>query len=659
MDRKVPLIWFLFLFIIQASFAEVTIFLKNGDRISGKWQGGNNQKIHLNVDNQHIHFQVTTIESIVFNSTDVSAIARRYLRNGDLFNQRGLIQEAKSLYQKALEESPSFSTPYFRLAEVANREDNFDLALNYAQFACLADKPQFEIAELLNELGTQFIQTDSVEKATTAYGLILEHFSDYPSREKLAYSTGILLAENSVTPKKALELLQMAVNEYPHNTNFERVSYLIGDLQGKNDQAELAVETLTNFMLTYPDSQWISEAQLARGSALLTLNQNQEAISDFTDVIETSSNTELRREARKRRDASAWSVYRVSEGLPSNQVQAIAIDNNIIWVGTSKGLMQINLNDQSWQKNSENINRINNMFDRGPINVRALDATEKGVWIGTMNHGLIYYDKLTQATTNYTVSDGLPHKLVYDVEMDELNDELWVGTFSGLARYRRSIDTWVSYNREEHDLPADDIVTLTVTPVTVWVGTSQSGLAYYSRTEDIWRRYGTFDGLDRIVGKSIISFDSTENRIFFTWYNRQREGNGYVEADLRGFNSVTETVISGTASSLDNIHIAVSDNSLWIATNEDVYKRTRYSGEWDQIAYPANRLGKIKINCIELGNGIAWIGTTNGLAQLNTRSLTIGQLNSVGRPTENFETISDENSVSPNFSPQGVENQNE
>ena len=104
MDRKVPLIWFLFLFIIQASFAEVTIFLKNGDRISGKWQGGNNQKIHLNVDNQHIHFQVTTIESIVFNSTDVSAIARRYLRNGDLFNQRGLIQEAKSLYQKALEE---------------------------------------------------------------------------------------------------------------------------------------------------------------------------------------------------------------------------------------------------------------------------------------------------------------------------------------------------------------------------------------------------------------------------------------------------------------------------------------------------------------------------------------------------------------------------
>ena len=183
-----------------------------------------------------------------------------------------------------------------------------------------------------------------------------------------------------------------------------------------------------------------------------------------------------------------------------------------------------------------------------------------------MNHGLIYYDKIDQTSINYTVSDGLPHKLVYDIQADELNDEVWVGTFSGVARYRRAIDTWVQYNREENDLPADDIVALAVTPITVWVGTSQSGLAYYSRTEDLWRNYGTFEGLEQIVGKSIVSFDTTVDGVFFTWYNRQRQLNGYTEADLRGFESVSEEVSRGTTGPLENIQIAVSDNELWLIT---------------------------------------------------------------------------------------------
>ena len=665
MGKRLFFVWFSFLFITQPILAQVSIFFKNGDNISGEWIGGDNQKIYLKIDNQEVRFQVSTIESILFKTSEINANARKYLKNGDLFNQRGLTQEAKSLYQKSLEESPNFSKAYFRLAEIAYRENNIDSALDYIKFACLTDNPESNIAQLLNELGNQFVESASLMKATTAYGLILKHFPDYPSHKNLSYSTGFLLGQDSSQAEKALEFLQLAMDKYPNHKNFERASYLVGDLQCKSGQPDLAVLTLTDFILSYPDSPWLSEAYLARGSAFIVLNQNQKAIYDFNYVIENSKNLELRREARNRRDGSAWSVYKVSEGLPSNQVQAIAIDNDVVWVGTSKGLAYIDLSSQVGQNNIEVSEEINNMFDRGPINVRALEATKEGVWVGTMNHGLIYYDKETQTSMNYTVSDGLPHKLVYDIEMDELNNELWVGTFSGLARYRQSINTWVVYNREEHDLPGDDIVTLAVTPVTVWIGTSQSGLAYYSRTEDMWRRYGVLDGLDRIVGKSIISFDTTEDRIFFTWYNRQRQSNGYVEADLRGFNSIPETVISGTASSLDNIHIVASDNSLWIATNEDIYKRSRYSGEWDQIAYPVNRTGKIQINCIELNNDVAWVGTTNGLAQLSTLTLTDNQPDSVSQPTENNEfnpEKNDGNSVLPNlpnFLPQGVGNQNE
>ena len=203
-------------------------------------------------------------------------------------------------------------------------------------------------------------------------------------------------------------------------------------------------------------------------------------------------------------------------------------------------------------------------------------------------------------------------------------------------------------------MPADDIVALAVTPITVWVGTSQSGLAYYSRTEDLWRNYGTFEGLEQIVGKSIVSFDTTVDGVFFTWYNRQRQLNGYTEADLRGFESVSEEVSRGTTGPLENIQIAVSDNELWLITNEDVYKRGRYSGKWDQIAYPTDRLGSITVNCIKLGDGVAWIGTSNGLAQLNIQALTVDQLETSSQSEGEVVPVPEEN-----FLPEGIETQNE
>ena len=657
MNRRFKQISFLTIFIAHLSLAQVdvVVFMKNGDRISGQWRGGGEREIHLQVGNQRMNFQVSEVESVAFAADSVSVAAHRYLRNADVFYQRGLLQEAKSLYQKVLEESPMFSTPYYRLAQIVHGDGDVDTALGYLKFACLTDDPKPEIAQLLQKLGTQYLQNGVYDQATVAYSLILEHFPDFPDKDTLAYSTGILLARQSTEPQHTLDLLQSATINYLDHPDFEEASYLIGDLQTKNNQPELAVTTLTNFILAFPDSQWIAEAQLARGSAFLALNQNREAIADFTTVINTPTfPVTLKREARKRRDDSAWSVYRVSDGLPNNQVQAIAIDGNFIWVGTSKGIMQVDITDNSWQPIIEVSSTINQMFERGPINVRAIEATEQGVWVGTMNHGLIYYDKIDQTSINYTVSDGLPHKLVYDIQADELNDEVWVGTFSGVARYRRAIDTWVQYNREENDLPADDIVALAVTPITVWVGTSQSGLAYYSRTEDLWRSYGTFEGLEQIVGKSIISFDTTVDGVFFTWYNRQRQLNGYTEADLRGFESVSEEVSRGTTGPLENIQIAVSDNELWLITNDDVYKRGRYSGKWDQIAYPTDRLGSITVNCIKLGDGVAWIGTSNGLAQLNTQALTVDQLETSSQSEGEVVPVLEED-----FLPEGVETQNE
>ena len=54
-----------------------------------------------------------------------------------------------------------------------------------------------------------------------------------------------------------------------------------------------------------------------------------------------------------------------------------------------------------------------------------------------------------------------------------------------------------------------------------------------------------------------------------------------------------------------------------------LYKNSRETGEWDLISYPQDRIGNPVINSIELGDSVAWIGTSNGLARINTSALNL------------------------------------
>ena len=60
--------------------------------------------------------------------------------------------------------------------------------------------------------------------------------------------------------------------------------------------------------------------------------------------------------------------------------------------------------------------------------------------------------------------------------------------------------------------------------------------------------------------------------------------------------------------------------TLWIAANDGVYVKSQ-SG-WDAIGYPVDQIGDgVTVNCIELGNESAWIGTSNGLAKIDTNAV--------------------------------------
>ena len=553
---------------------------------------------------------------------DASPFLKQRLNAEDLL-KLGLRNQARRLFELSIQESPQNAKAYYQLAELFQEDGETDNAIKYFGLAAAVD-PSYDLSEQFILSATAYRSKDEFAKAAESYILLFENYPEHEQCAYAGYQAAFLLTENVEAFDQALELLMQVTEKFPENGDYEKAQYLIGKLQVETNQNELAISTLTNFILTYTTSQWLPYTYTMRGRAFLKLHQNSEAITDFTTAIEMTQDLKLQQEIRQMRDSSAWMIYRVSDGLPSNKVKAIAVDGTTIWVGTSKGLTEADTSLAFWEIKTEITTQLEEMFEGSPLNIQSLAVDENELWIGTMNHGVIRYNKATGSIENYTQDHGLPHKLVYDIKI--FGSEVWMGTFSGVAQYSRSADGWRVFNREIDELPADDIVALEVTPRTVWIGTSKSGVAFYDREFNYWRSYGDLEGLDSIVGNSIVSFDTIGRRLFFTWYNQAKETSGYTECDLDSLSSFSEEVVRGDLDSLvrpENIHIAVTENEVWLATNDGVYKNSRETGEWDLISYPQSRIGNPVINSIELGDSVAWIGTSNGLARINTSALNL------------------------------------
>ena len=610
------------LFFASISYGEtpVSIYLRNGDRITGRWLNADNRIIKIDFNGQEMSVSLDEISSISITSNTIS---EKYLKNAEDLLKLGLRNQARRLFELSIQESPQNAKAYYQLAELFQEDGETDNAIKYFGLAAVVD-PSYDLSEQFILSATTYRSKDEFAKAAESYILLFENYPEHEQCAYAGYQAAFLLTENVEAFDQALELLMQVTEKFPENGDYEKAQYLIGKLQVETNQNELAISTLTNFILTYTTSQWLPYAYTMRGRAFLKLHQNGEAITDFTTAIEMTQDLKLQQEIRQMRDSSAWMIYRVSDGLPSNKVKAIAVDGTTIWIGTSKGLTEADTSLAFWEIKTEITTQLEEMFEGSPLNIQSLAVDEDELWIGTMNHGVIRYNKATGSIENYTENHGLPHKLVYDIKI--FGSEVWMGTFSGVAQYSRSADGWRIFNREVDELPADDIVALEVTPRTVWIGTSKSGVAFYDREFNYWRSYGDLEGLDSIVGNSIVSFDTIGSQLFFTWYNQSEEISGYTGCDLDSLSSFSEEVVRGDLDSLvrpENIHIAVTEDEVWLATNDGVYKNTRDTGEWDLISYPEDRIGNPIINSIELGDGVAWIGTSNGLARINTSALNL------------------------------------
>ena len=522
---------------------------------------------------------------------------------------------------KAIDEYPKYTDAHYQLARLFEAEGNTDEALKYFGHVVKINPNAYSMEEKFKQAGDAYRAAEEYRKAVNAYLLLFRIYPDRYGVEAAAYAAGFLLAEELGERQEGLKVLQDAVDHFPDSQHLERASYLIGALHSELGNAEMAVETLSSFIQNYPQSRWLANAYMKRGDAYRQLRRGTDAVADYNSVSPYTSNLKLKNEARKKRSESAWTIYTVSDGLPSNQIQAIAIDGETLWIGTPKGLAQIDFSTGTWQLVTDITDHINTLFDEEtPIDVRALAVDKRELWIGTLNRGVIRYSKDTTFPDIFDRRKGLPDNTIYDIKIDK--DEVWIGTFAGVARYQRSTGEWKHFNRAKDGLPADDIVALAITPDRVWIGTSQNGLAVYNRTMEIWRSFGTaVDNLDLKAGSEIVSFDASTDKVFFTWNYSLDKANGYGEIQQSDLSSTVEAVLRFVdLVPYQSIYVAVEPNTVWIATNGGVWIKTA-QGWRDPIEFPSSRITTPIVSCIDLGVGAAWIGTADGLAKIDTSAI--------------------------------------
>lgn len=199
-----------------------------------------------------------------------------------------------------------------------------------------------------------------------------------------------------------------------------------------------------------------------------------------------------------------WLAAAKHAGPPSNDVSALAIQGDRLWVGTFDHGLAI-LDHGAWQ-------RITDRAIDPRINALLVDHTQR-VWVATSaGLSMIDHERITQLT----IRDGLPSRSV--LALTELHDGriligttsgaaiigegrpvalgakqnieaknvwavaedadgwLWLGTTTGLFRGRAADATWTRYSVATGHLRDDWVMALAIRDHAVWIGTYHGGV---------------------------------------------------------------------------------------------------------------------------------------------------------------------------------------
>jgi branched-chain amino acid transport system substrate-binding protein len=180
------------------------------------------------------------------------------------------------------------------------------------------------------------------------------------------------------------------------------------------------------------------------------------------------------------------------DGLASDVVYDVAVQNGFVWAATAAGLSRLNLRSGSWTNFD---NRNSPMVDPWPV---AVSVNQDRAFVSTWGSGVLEYNiAVDQWISHRRLEKGEPEtrsaESILDfatgADYDSNSRALWTATRGGLIR--QDEHTWRRYSSADSGLASDFINALSLRDDKLWLCTKQ-GLSVFNLKTSTWITYHVF-----------------------------------------------------------------------------------------------------------------------------------------------------------------------
>jgi len=222
---------------------------------------------------------------------------------------------------------------------------------------------------------------------------------------------------------------------------------------------------------------------------------------------------------------SQYTHFQVGE----RNVRRMMIEGDIVWVGTSGGVIRYNTSTDEFRHFSTNMGLIAN-------GVFHISRWREKIAIGTYGGGLSFLDESNETFTHYNIPEGLADAFVYDM-VETVDGNLWIATWSGanlvLDGDLDNPDKWQTFTVENTNkgLPNDWVYALSRGEEGVTWFATEGGLARYK--DGVWNNWNHADGLgaDYELVKDDIQFKDDPAQ-YSEHHSRQKVEMGLQDVDV-------------------------------------------------------------------------------------------------------------------------------
>ena len=286
----------------------------------------------------------------------------------------------------------------------------------------------------------------------------------------------------------------------------------------------------------------------------------------------------------------------------NKNVKGMLADENIVWVGTSGGVIRYELKTDNYRLFDVS---TGSLLSNGVFHISKLDDN---IAVGTYGGGLSIYNPKSDKWKNYNIPDGLADQFVYDVQRVS-NGDIWVATWSGANRIidgdLDDPEKWETYNMEttKGGLPNDWVYGLEEGKNgDMWFAT-ENGLALLRNGK--WKNWQHEHGLGANLGK-------VEKDIKFSRDPGQASRHHAQQKQEQGLSNVNVAFNPNYIVSLE-----VDDEGIvWCGTWGAGLARfdgTNWTNYTSKEGLPSNHV--FMLNKDKAGQ--IWAGTSHGLAKIN------------------------------------------